>query len=90
MNWVDRLLLLIEILILLKMLKMDTSNSQAIQRFLGERERWYARRAHLKTIQQVTTEPQNEKAPDELGPSLAPNETVELLKESENEQNEQP
>lgn len=45
MNWFDRLLMVAELLVLLKMLRLDTANSQAIQRFLTEREKWYARRA---------------------------------------------
>lgn len=87
MNWLDRILMLAELVVLLRMLQMDTVNSQAIQRFLKERELWYSRRAHLRTMQPAiseSSEPENKKAPNESEPS----ETVELLKESENEQND--
>jgi hypothetical protein len=96
MNWLDRLLMLLEILILLKMLKMDSLNSQAIQAFLKERTLWYQRRAHLKTIPSQAAEApsaqtiaaeallENENPPaTELGGEL-----LTVLQESENEQQE--
>ena len=88
MNWVDRLLLLIEVLMLWKMLNLDKANSQAIQRFLRERELWYQRRAKAKvSVQGGPTNPESpetQKAQD-LNPEPL-SETVELLKETENEQ----
>lgn len=87
MNWLDRCLTLLEILILLRMLRMDTTNSQAIQKFLRERELWYSRRAQLKLSTTPNTLPgstlENKKALD-VNPE--PNETVIVLEESENEQ----
>ena len=90
MNWLDRLLLVIEVLILLKMLKMDMANSQAIQKFLKERELWYARRAHLRTSLTTTADAsesalENEKTPEV---NLGSSELVTVLQETENEQNE--
>lgn len=92
MNWFDRVLLVIEVLVLLKMLQMDKANSKAIQRFLSEREKWYARRAHIKTMLQGTSDAaKNEKAlqasaGEPILQNQVQNEIVTVLEESENEQ----
>ena len=84
MTWLDRFLMLLEIVMLWKMLRLDQANSQAIQRFLLEREKWYSRRAILKQ----TGAAENTKAP-ETNPGLSePNEIVTVLEESSNEQDE--
>lgn len=88
--WFDRLLMLIEIGVLLWMLRTDQANSKAIQKFLRERELWYARRlqAKVKTMQQGTSSQQTSSAEMQKPPAdeLGANETVELLKEAETEQ----
>jgi hypothetical protein len=96
MNWLDRLLMLLEILILLKMLRMDTINSKAIQQFLQSRTDWYSRRAQLKNnpSQPAAAEPSQPTGPAENGPenATAPatepglNETVVVMQEASNEQ----
>lgn len=100
MNWLDRFLMLLEILILLKMLKMDKANSQSIQGFLRERTLWYQRRAqqklsnsdpsNLESVTPPTGAAETATAienPPEINP--ADGETVVVLQESENEQTEQ-
>lgn len=70
----DRLLLLIEILILLWMLKLDRQNHRSIQAFLKSRTEWYARRA---------LQAQMKKAPEFIQVPMEENETVAVLSESE-------
>lgn len=69
--WIDRLLMLLEIIVLLYMLRLDKRNSEAIALFLRERTAWYNRRAQLKT----------EKAPKLQAPLETENETVAVLSE---------
>lgn len=75
-NWIDRLLMIAELVVLIKMLRMDSSNSKAIQQFLAERSAWYSRRAKLKQLESTV---------EEKPPILPENsdETVVVLSESE-------
>jgi len=85
--WFDRLLMLIEVLLLLYMVKLDRINQMAISRFLEERTKWYARRALQKSAslpeQLPTATMENKKAP-ETDP--VPSEIVTVMRESEDEQ----
>jgi len=86
--WFDRLLMLVEVVVLLWMLRLDRSNQKAIQAFLQSRTDWYARRARLRTMQQVTSEPENKKTPETNLGSSETSEIVTVLEESSNEQEE--
>jgi len=90
MSWLDRLLLIIEIAILLRMLKMDTTNSKAIQEFLKQRELWYSRRAHIRAADAHAIIAQTGTAENTKAPEVNPGdcETVVVLQETENEQSE--
>lgn len=68
--WPDRLLMLLEVLILLYMLKLDRANHQSIQQFLRSRTEWYSRRAQLKK-------------PPEINQEALENETIVVLTEDE-------
>jgi len=81
--WFDRLLMILEVLVLLWMVRMDHRNSRAIQEFLKQRELWYARRAHQPKTTPTKTNPT---ASTVSTTADEPSETVELLKESETEQ----
>jgi len=88
MTWLDRLLMLLEILILLKMLKMDTTNSQAIQKFLQSRTDWYERRARSLPTKATPTPSQVESLENKKAPEVdpVPSEIVTVMQESEEEQ----
>jgi hypothetical protein len=95
---IDRLFMALEILLLLRMLKLDQTNQTAISRFLTERELWYKRRAQIKQLQMTGTPTSD--APIPTSPELPPTgpnenapetnpgqvETVVMLQETELEQ----
>lgn len=89
---IDRLLMLAELLILLRMLKADRINQTAISRLLEERTLWYQRRAHLKTTGMPTnieaSASENKTTPEQSLGSREASEIVTVLEESEQEQNE--
>lgn len=58
--WLDRLLMLVEILVLLYMLRLDKANHESIQKFLTERTQWYARRALQAQMKKA---PETERVP---------------------------
>lgn len=70
--WLDRLLMLVEIVVLLYMLRLDKANHESIQKFLTERTQWYARRAQMKKAPEIERVPLN-----------VENETVAVLSEDE-------
>lgn len=96
---IDRFFMALEILLLLRMLKLDQTNQMAISQLLEQRKLWYQRRAQQKlsnsdpsNLESVTppTGAAETATAIENSPEISPGsgETLVILQESENEQTE--